>query len=98
MVMAAFAEIFRVSFLFTYLEDGLKWLGCTFAPDFTVSEEKLLLRHVLFAPVSLNKDYLGHAGSSDGLSPQTGLGPNQPVILGRSQQYLFKLLINANKI
>ena len=66
MVVAAFAEIFRVSFLFTYLEEGLQWLGCTFAPGFAVSEEKLLLGHVLFAPVDLNKNCLGHADSSDG--------------------------------
>ena len=67
MVVAAFAEIFRVSFLFTYLEDGLQWLGRTFDPDFAMSEEKLLLGHVLFAPVGLNKDCLGHDVSSDGL-------------------------------
>ena len=49
MVVAAFAEIFQVSFLFTCLEDGLWWLGRTFDQDFAVSEEKLLLGHVLFA-------------------------------------------------
>ena len=73
--------------LFRSLEDGLWWLGCTFAPDFAVSEEKLLLGHVFFPPVGLNKDCLSHAGSSDGLRPWTGLGPSQPVILGRSPQY-----------
>ena len=56
MVVAAFAEIFQVSFLFTYLEDGLQWLGRIFDPDFTMSEEELLLGRVLFAPVGLSKD------------------------------------------
>ena len=64
--MAAFAEIFWVSFLFTYLGDGLQWLGRTIDLDFAVSEEKLLLEHVLFAPVGLNKDCLGHDVSLDG--------------------------------
>ena len=32
-----------------------------------MSEEKLLLRHVLFAPVGLNKDCLGLDVSLDGL-------------------------------
>ena len=73
MVVAVFAEIFWVSFLFTYLEGGLQWLGRTFDLDFTMSEEELLLGHVLFAPVGLNKDYLGHDISSDGL------------VLGRAQ-------------
>ena len=60
MVVAAFYEIFQVPFFFTCLEDGLQWLGRTFDPDFAMSEEELLLRHVLFAPVGLNKDCLGH--------------------------------------
>ena len=84
MVVAAFAEIFQVSFLFTYLEDGLQGLGHTFDLDFAVFEEKLLLGHVLFAPVGLNKDCLGHDVSSDGLRSRTGLRPSQPIILGRS--------------
>ena len=67
MVVAAFAEIFQVSFIFTYLEDGLQWFGCTFDPDFAVSEEKLLLEHVPFAPMGLYEDFLGHDVSSDGL-------------------------------
>ena len=67
MVVAAFAEIFWVSFRFAYLEGGLQWLGCTFDLDFAVSEEELLLRHVLFAPVGLNEDCLGHDISSDEL-------------------------------
>ena len=64
--MATFAEIFQISFLFTYL-DGLQWLGRTFDPDFAMSEEELLLGRVLFAPVGLNKDCLGRDVSSDGL-------------------------------
>ena len=60
MVVAAFAEIFQVSSLFTYLGNGLQWLGRTFDPDFAMSKEELLLGHVLFAPVGLNKDCLGH--------------------------------------
>ena len=67
MVVAAFAEIFWVSFIFTYLVGGLQWLGRTFDPDFAMSEEELLLGHVLFALVGLNKDFLGHDISSDGL-------------------------------
>ena len=63
----AFAEIFWVSFFFTYLGDGLQWLGHTFDLDFVVSEEELLLGHVLFAPVSLNKDFLDHDVSSEEL-------------------------------
>ena len=99
MVVAAFTEIFQVSFLFTYLEDGLWWLGCTFAPDFAVSEEKLLLGHVLFALVGLNKDCLGHADSLDKLCPRTSLGPSQPIILGRSPQYIYILnVINVEII
>ena len=66
MVVAAFAEIFQVSFLSKYLEDGLQWLGRTCNSDFAMSEEELLLGHVLFAPVGLNKDFLGHDASSDG--------------------------------
>ena len=66
MVVAAFAEIFQVPFFFTCLEDGLQWLGCTFDSDFAMSEEELLLEYVLFAPVGLNKDCLGHDVSSDG--------------------------------
>ena len=84
--MTAFAEISRVSFLFTYLEDGLYWLRRAFDLDFAVSEEKLLLGHVLFAPVGLNKDCLGHDISSDGLRSRTGQRPSQPIILGRSPQ------------
>ena len=85
MVVAAFAEIFWVSFLFTYLEGGLQWLGRTFDLDFTMSEEELLLGQVLFAPVGLNKDsgprcLLGQIG------PRIGLGPSQPIILGQSPQ------------
>ena len=87
--MAAFAEIFQVSSLFTYLEDGLQWLGHAFDLDFSVSKEKLLLGHVLFAPVGLNKYCLGHDVSSDGLRSRTGLGPSQPIILGRSPQVLY---------
>ena len=56
MVVAAFVEIFWIFFLFTYLEGGLQWFGCTFDLDFIVSEEELLLGHVLFALVGLNKD------------------------------------------
>ena len=67
MVVAAFAEIFQVSSLFTYLGNGLQWLGHTFDPDFAMSKEELLLEHVLFAPVGLNKDCLGHDVSSNGL-------------------------------
>ena len=67
MVVAAFAEIFWVSFLFTYLGDGLQWLGRTIDLDFAVSEEELLLGHVLFALVGLNKDCLGHDVSSEEL-------------------------------
>ena len=73
--MAAFAEIFQVSFLFTYLEDGLQWLGRIFDPDFTMSEEELLLGHVLFALVGLNKDFLGHDVCSDGLVLGRAQGP-----------------------
>ena len=85
MVVAAFDEIFQVPLFFTYLEDGLQWLGRTFDPDFAMSKEELLLGHVLFAPVGLNKDsgprrLLGQNG------PQTGPGPSQPIILGRSPQ------------
>ena len=67
MVVAAFAEIFWVSLLFAYSGKGLQWLRRTFDLDFAMSEEELLLRHVFFAPVGLNKDYLGHDISSDGL-------------------------------
>ena len=67
MVVVAFAKIFWVFFLFTYLEDGLQWLGRTFVLDFAVSEEELLLGHVLFAPMGLNKDCLGHDISSEEL-------------------------------
>ena len=67
MVVAAFAKIFWISFFFTYLGDGLQWLGHTFDLDFEVSEEELLLGHVLFAPVGLNKDCLGHDVSSEEL-------------------------------
>ena len=66
MVVAAFDEIFQVPFLFTCLEDELQWVGCTFDPDFAMYEEELLLRHVSFALVGLNKDCLGHDFSSDG--------------------------------
>ena len=66
MEVATFTEIFRVSFLFTYLEGRLQWLGRTFDLDFAVSEEELLLGHVFFALVGLNKDCLGHDVSSDG--------------------------------
>ena len=84
MVVAAFAEIFWVSFLFAYSGDGLQWLGRTFDLDFAVSEEEFL-EHVLFASVGLNKDsgprcFLGRAG------PRTSSGPSQPIILGRSPQ------------
>ena len=83
MVVAAFAKIFWISFLFTYLEGGLQWLGRTFDLDFTMSEEELLLGHVLFAPVGLNEDCLGHDVSLDELV----LGwPSQLIILGRSPQ------------
>ena len=88
-MVVVFAKIFRVSFLFTYLEDGLQWVGRTFDPDFAVSKEKLLLGHVLFASMGLNKDCLGHDVSSDGLRPRMGLGPSQPIILGRSPQMLY---------
>ena len=67
MVVAAFAEIFQVSFLSKYLEDGLQWLGRTCNPDFAMSEEELLLGHVFFAPMGLNKDCLGHDVFSNGL-------------------------------
>ena len=67
MVVIVFAEIFWVSFLFTYLEGGLQWLRRTFDLDFVVSEKELLLGHVLFAPVSLNKDFLDHDVSSEEL-------------------------------
>ena len=52
---------------FTYLGDGLQWLGRTFDLDFEVSEEELLIGHVLFAPVGLNKDCLSHDVSSEEL-------------------------------
>ena len=74
-VVAAFAEIFWVSFPFTYLEGGLQWLGRTFDLDFVVSEKELLLGHVLFAPVGLNKDCLGHGVSSDELVLGRAWGP-----------------------
>ena len=85
MVVAAFAEIFWVSFPFMYLEGGLQWFGRTFDLDFVVSEEELLLGHVLFVLVGLNKDsgprrLLGRTG------PRTGPGPSQPIILGRFPQ------------
>ena len=48
MVVAVFVEIFWVSFLFTYLEGRLQWLGRTFDLDFAVSEEELLLGHVFY--------------------------------------------------
>ena len=85
MVVAAFAEIFWVSFFFTYLEGGLQCLGRTFDLDFVVSEEELLLGHVLFDLVGLSKDsgprcLLGRIG------PRTGPGPSRPIILGRSPQ------------
>ena len=67
MVVAAFDEIFQVPFFFTCLEDGLQWLGRTFDLDFAMSEEELLLEHVFFVSVDLNKDCLGHDVSSDGL-------------------------------
>ena len=44
-VVAAFAEIFQVSSLFTYLGNGLQWLGHTFDPDFAMFEEEFLLGH-----------------------------------------------------
>ena len=62
-------------FIFTYLKDGLQWLGRTFDLDFAVSEEKLLLGHVFFAPVGLNKDFLGHNVSSNGLVFRWAQGP-----------------------
>ena len=74
MVVAAFAEIFQVSFPFTYL-DGLQCLGRTFDPDFAMSKEELLPGHVFFAPVGLNKDCLGHDVSSDGLILRRAQGP-----------------------
>ena len=67
MVVAAFAEIFWISFLFAYSGDGLQWLERTFDLDFAVSEEEFLLGHILFAPVGLNKDCLGHDVSSEEL-------------------------------
>ena len=73
--MAAFAEIFWVSFLFTYLVGGLQWLGHTFDTDFAMFKEELLLGHVLLAPVGLNKDCLGHDVSSDGLVLGRAQGP-----------------------
>ena len=73
--MAAFAEIFWVSFLFAYSGDGLQWLGHTFDTDFAMFEEELLLGHVLLAPVGLNKDCLGHDVSSDGLVLGRAQGP-----------------------
>ena len=74
-VVAAFVEIFQVSFLFTCLEGGLQQLGRTFDLDFGMSEEELLLGHVLFHPVGLNKDseprrLLRQTG------PRTGPGPS----------------------
>ena len=65
MVVAAFDEIFQVSSLFTYLENGLQWLGRTFDPDFAMSEEELLLGHFFFVSVGLNKDCTGHDVSPD---------------------------------
>ena len=75
MVVAAFDEIFQVPFFFTCLEDGLQWLERTFDPDFAMSEEELLLGHVFFAPMGLNKDCLGHDVSSDRLVLGLGQGP-----------------------
>ena len=75
MVVAAFAEIFWVSFLFAYSGDGLQWLGRTFNPNFAMSEEELLLGHVFFAPMGLNKDCLSHDVSSDGLVLGRDQGP-----------------------
>ena len=40
-----------------------------------MSEEELLLGHVFFAPVGLNKDCLGHDISSDGLILGRAQGP-----------------------
>ena len=54
---------------------GLQWLGHTFDPDFAMFEEELLLEHVLFAPVGLNKDCLDHDVSSDGLVLRRAQGP-----------------------
>ena len=51
-----------------------------------MSEEELLLGHVLFAPVGLNKDS-GPRLLLGRISPWTGLGPRQPIILGRSPQF-----------
>ena len=73
--MAAFDEIFQVPFFFTCLEDGLQWLGRTFGPNFATSEEELLLGHVFFASVGLNKDCLGHDVFSDGLVLGRAQGP-----------------------
>lgn len=74
-MVAAFDEIFQVPFFFTCLEDVLQWLRRTFDPDFAMSEEKLLLEHVFFASVGLNKDCLGHDVSSDGLVLGRAQGP-----------------------
>ena len=53
MVVAAFAEIFWVSFLFAYSGNGLQWLRRTFDLDFAVSEEESLIGHILLALVGL---------------------------------------------
>ena len=75
MVVVAFDEIFQVLLFFTCLEDGLQWLGRTFDLDFTMSEKELLIGHIFFAPVGLNKDCLGHDVSSDGLVLERAQGP-----------------------
>ena len=49
--------------------------GRTFDPDFAMFKEELLLGHVLFAPVGLNEDCLGHDVSSDELVLGRAEGP-----------------------
>ena len=53
--------------------------------EFALAKKKLLLRHVLFAPVGLNKDCLGHAESSDGPRAQLACyyGPVLTIVLIR---------------
>ena len=74
-MVTAFAEIFQVSFLFTYLEVPLQGLGRTFGPNFAIFEEDLLLGRVLFAPVGLHKDCLGQDISSEKLVLGRAQGP-----------------------
>ena len=80
---------FWVLFFFICVEDELQWLGRAFDLVFVMSEEELLLGHVFFAPVGLNKDYLGHNFSSDGpkVWPAYYSGPVSTLIIPTFLKY-----------